>query len=321
MGLTQALWPFGGKSPRRAVPVMRRLHAWWEGYDVDAMAAPKGGARRKANDRDNAAFDEMFEAEKKRDEWSATRKKVVQDLLTAGFIVPGSTGYVEELVNGCGLSAAETMLEIGVGMGGGTRAIIGKFGNYVTGYERDPALAEEARKQAVTYDIDSKVEIVTAEPDKLKLKKDYYRAALIRDVLFTVENKEALLEKVVTSLKKGEAQMIITDLMFEDDPASPELVSWMDAEPDPVYPWTLDDLKKALGKLKVIPRIANDESERYRKMVVSSWKEYLARLDGASPSPEIGMQIVHEAEFWARRLAALDAGKLRYVRVVGVRNS
>lgn len=319
MSLTLQLWPFGGGSSRRSVPVVRRLHAWWEGYDLDTMPSARS-AKTKA--RDNAAFDEMFEAEKLRAfEWSPTRKKVVQDLLAPGFVVPGSAAYVEELVNGCGLSAAETMLEIGVGMGGGTRTIIDKFGNYVTGYERDPVLADEARKQALTHDIDSKVEIVTANPGKLKLKKNYYRAALIRDVLFTVENKTELLEKVVASLKQGEAQVIITDLLFEDDPGSAELERWMTAEPDPVFPWTLDELKKTLVKLKVVPRIANDESERYRRMVVDSWKAYLVRLDGAAPSTQVGAQIVHEAEFWARRLAAIATGKLRYVHVVGIKNS
>jgi len=262
----------------------------------------------------------MFEADKKKaSEWSPTRMKVAQGLWTPGFVVPGGAAYVEELVNGCGLSAAETMLEIGVGLGGGTRAIIGRFGNYVTGYERDASLASEARKQAITHNLDSKLEVINAEPDKLKLKKNYFRAALVRDVLFTVEKKEALLEKVATSLKEGQAQMVITDLLFDAKSEAPELQRWIAAEPQPVYPWSLDALKAALAKINVIPRTAEDESDRYRRMVIKAWKDYLDKVDSEMLTSEIGPQVVHEAEFWARRLAAIEAGVLQYVHVVGVR--
>jgi ubiquinone/menaquinone biosynthesis C-methylase UbiE len=323
LGLAATLWPFGDKS-RRSVPLKRRLHAWWEGYDVEAMPR-RATAAAAAHDAPPAHgaedFDSVFEAEKKQAaEWSPVRMKVVQDLWTPGFIVPGGAEYVEELINGCGLSAAETMLEIGVGLGGGTRAIIGRFGNYVTGYERDSALASEARKQAITHNLDSKLEVISAEPEKLKLKKKYFRAALIRDVLFTVEKKEALLEKIVKSLKEGQAQMVITDLMFDGKTEAPELKRWLSAEPQPVYAWSLERLRAALGKLNLVVRTADDESSRYRRMVIRAWQEYLDRIDGESLTAAVGSQVVHEAEFWARRLAAIDAGVLQYVHVVAVKS-
>lgn len=323
MGLALPLWPFGGKSSR-STPLKRRLHAWWEGYDL--AAAPR---RRKAavDDEPDAPhgamdFDAMFDAEKKKaSEWSPTRLKVAQSLWTPGFIVPGGPDYVEELVNGCGLSAAETMLEIGVGLGGGTRAIIGRFGNYVTGYERDATLASEARKQAITHNMDSKLEVINAEPEKLKLKKNYFRSALVRDVLFTVEKKDALLEKVVASLKQGEAQLVITDLMFDPKSEATELKRWVSAEPYPVHGRSIDGLRTALGKLNVVVRAADDESERYRRMVIKAWQSFLERVDGDVLTSEVGPQVVHEAEFWARRLAAIEAGVLQYVHVVGVKTS
>ena len=317
-----SLWPFGGKSSR-SIPLKRRLHAWWEGYDLDTVPRrPKAAAEEEPLARVTEDFDAMFEAEKKRaSEWSPTRMKVVQDLWTPGFIVPGGPAYVEDLVNGCGLSAAETMLEIGVGLGGGTRAIIGRFGNYVTGYERDASLASEARKQAITHNMDSKLEVINAEPDKLKLKKNYFRAALLRDALFTVEKKEVLLEKVVASLKEGEAQMVITDLMFDAKSESPELQRWIAAEPQPVYPWSIDAMKGSLAKLKVVARTAVDESDLYRAMVIKAWKDYLDKVDSETLTSETGPQVVHEAEYWARRLAAIEAGVLQYVHIVGVKSS
>ena len=114
--------------------------------------------------------------------------------------------------------------------------------------------------------------------------------------------------------------MVITDLMFDAKSEAPELQRWIAAEPQPVYPWSLDGLRTALGKLKVVARTAEDESERYRGMVIKAWKDYLDKVDSEMLTSEIGPQVVHEAEFWARRLAAIEAGVLQYVHVVGVRN-
>ena len=44
-------------------------------------------------------------------------------------------------------------------------------------------------------------------------------------------------------------------------------------------------------------------------------------IDGTDLSPEMGRELEREGEFWARRVAALKAGVLRYYRIVGVKTS
>jgi ubiquinone/menaquinone biosynthesis C-methylase UbiE len=246
---------------------------------------------------------------------------VVQDIWTRGFIVPGGEQYAADLMAGCGLNAAETMLEIGVGFGGSTRAVIQRFGNYVTCHERDPALVNEARRQSVEFDVADKLEIIKSNVEKAKFKNGYFRAALLRDTLYTIEGKAMLLERVRNALKRGESQLVITDLMFAQDAAGPELARWMKAESIPVYAYSLEELSNRLSKLGFVIRIAEDESRFYRKMIIDAWKAYLETLNTESLPTEIGRQIVHEAEFWSARIAAIDAGALQYVHVVGVRNS
>ena len=92
-------------------------------------------------------------------------------------------------------------------------------------------------------------------------------------------------------------------------------------EERPVYPWTEAALNKAVERAGIQPRIVDDESEEYCAMVVDSWSEYMKTIDGAEVSPEMGRELEREGEFWARRVAALKAGALRYYRIEAVKTS
>jgi hypothetical protein len=56
-------------------------------------------------------------------------------------------------------------------------------------------------------------------------------------------------------------------------------------------------------------------------MVVDTWSEYMKSIDGTDLSPGMGRELEREGKFWARRVAALKAGVLRYYRIVGVKTS
>ncbi len=301
-----------------------RLHAWWNGYELQRTSSANDGASGGAvgggakADGDPAGLDANAG---EGDGWSETRRQLAQEIWSPGFVVPGGNDYVENLVSGCSLTEAETMLEIGVGMGGGTRTIIGKFGNYVTGYERDTELAAAAVRHAVTYDIDDKLEVIHAPFEALNLKKSYFRAALIRDILYTVEDKASMIAEIADSLKSGEAYLVMTDFLFSADDESPELAAWKAVEERPVYPWTEAELLKCLEASGVQPRIVEDEGEDYRAMVVGAWSDYLKTVQGKEVSDEMGREMAREGEFWARRSAAIESGALKYFRIEGIKIS
>lgn len=309
--------------PRRHIPLKLRLLAWWEGYDADYFAS-KLASQKSAADRlaEQRSFRSVFDpADKQASEWTEVRSKLVQDIWTRGCIVPGGDEYAADLMAGSRLNAAETMLEIGIGFGGSTRAIIERFQNYVTCHERNPALANAVRRQAIEHKVSDKLEIIQSNLEKVTFKSGYFRAALVREVLYTISNKGVLLEKVRNALKSGESQIVITDLMFDSGKSAPELEQWAKMESVPVYPYSLDELTATLTRLGFTIRTAENDSQFYRRMIIHAWKSYLTTLDTESLPPDIGCQIVHEANFWAARIGAIDAGVLKYIRVIGVRDS
>jgi hypothetical protein len=306
------------------VSVKDRLRAWWNGDELAPRPAPRGGTAKESvqgagNASDANGSDRPAHANDH--PWSETRRQLAQEIWSHGFVVPGGTEYIEKLVGGCSLTAAETLLEIGVGMGGGTRTIIGKFGNYITGYERDEELAAAAMRHAVTYDIDDKLDVTALPFEELNLKSGYFRAALVRDVLYTMDDKAGIIAKVGSSLKAGDSYLVMTDFLFAADDESEELAAWKAVEERPVYPWTEAALIQAIEKAGVQPRIIDDETDEYCAMVVEAWSDYMKTIDSAEISPEMGRELEREGEFWARRVAALKAGALRYYRIEGVKIS
>ena len=304
------------------VTVKDRLRAWWNGDDLAAGPNSPGGNGSKSDRSGYDAADAYGSGASGAADrpWSETCRQLAREIWNHGFVVPGGTEYVEKLVSGCSLTAAETLLEIGVGMGGGTRIIIGKFGNYVTAYERNSILAA-AMRHAVTYDIDDKLVVTTLPFEDLDLKPKYFRAALVRETLYTREDKAGLISKISVSLKPGASHLVMTNFLFDADDESEELAAWKAVEEHAVHPWTEAEFTKAIERAGVQPRNIDDESDDYCAMVVDAWSEYMKSIDGTDLSPEMGRELEREGEFWARRVAALKAGVLRYYRIVGVKTS
>lgn len=304
------------------IPFGERFRAWWEGYEI---ASRKAGAAPAAEAIPDVEADLRAmrppgtrPISAPRELWSDSRRQVAQMIWGDGFTLPGGEEYVKHLVNAFALSPADSGLEFGSGLGGGTAAIVGRFGAYMTCFERDAALRKEAEARAVTLDMDDKVNLEPLREPLPDLRSNFFLGALVREVLCTVEDKEDFLYRVIHAIK-SEGQLVVTDLIFDDDPDSPELAAWLATEPETFYPASVNRVRNIYGKNNVVVRTAEDESAEYRKMAIAGWMRLLDRLD-SSLAPSLAEALVREAELWARRIAAIDAGVLRYYRFVGIKN-
>lgn len=295
-----------------------RFRAWWDGQEVASAAS---------GDSDEPDIDSDIRSMRPpgtkplsvpRETWSESRRAVAQMIWGEGFTLPGGEDYVRDLVNAFSLTPADSALEFGAGMGGGTAAIVGRFGAYMTCFERDSGLRDDAAARAITLGIDDKVNSEPLQEKLADLRGNFFLGALVREVLYTVQDKDDFLNKVVLALK-AEGQLVVTDLIFEPDADSAELEAWRNAEPEPVYPTTVDAVRDVFTKYNMVVRTAADESDEYRAMVIASWGALLNRID-SNMDPVLAEALVREAELWARRIAAIDAGVLRYYRFVGVKN-
>jgi len=189
----------------------------------------------------------------------------------------------------------------------GTRAIVEKFKAYVDAFEMDENLAREGMLMSKINSVNDKAPVQHLGIKTLDLKESYYEGALIRDTLYTVEDKAELVRKVVHAVKPY-CQIVNPDLVRASESTGPKMKSWMAAEPAEVHTWSVDQAQQCLSSLNVLTRIAADESDDYRARVFGGWSDFLHRIETRPLGRDLIVPLVNEAELWARRIAAIDSG-------------
>jgi SAM-dependent methyltransferase len=310
-----------------------RFRAWWDGYELGAKArSPKPGASGAQSDNDNqesepddaddayaAGGADRYPPLDRSSPWPATRREIAELVWGDGFVVPGGEETITDLVQAFGLDSSSNMLEIGAGAGGSTRAIATKFGAYVAGFDLEPELCAAAMDQAKVHSLDQKAAVRFLDLEKFEFKSEFYAAALIHDSLYRIPDKNAFLQKVMASLKpKG--QLVIVDLFFPDDAAASEMDRWRDGERSEAYGWQIEEAQAVLGKHSIEVRGTSDDSDAYCAKIRDTWQEFVKRVDDRSVPDELILPMVDEAEFWARRVAAIQTGDLRFCRITGVKS-
>jgi SAM-dependent methyltransferase len=290
-----------------------KLHAWWEGYELpskaaEAEAAAAGAAGGSAGDAPAV------------DPWSKSRIKVAELIWGDGFNFPGSADHVVDLVKPFGLNKEKSLLDLGCGLGGGTRAIAKEFGTYVEGMEHSPALAKAGMELSEKAGLAKKAAIVAFDPMKVYFTPRRYDAVFARMVMWNLADKKRLLGEIDKGLKpKG--QLTFTDYVVKADAAAtPAVQAWMKAEHSTNAPCTLEDFTAMLSDLKIEIRIAEDMTNDFRRLVTQGWAKLIELLGaGSSLAPEEAQALMREAELWRTRIGLLDSGTLQIARFFGIK--
>ncbi len=296
-----------------------RFRAWWDGYDLEAKpkASPveRIDAPKKLRAGDEASDEpDRFPPLDRSSPWPETRQKVAQLVWGDGFVVPGDAESTIELVQAFGLDSSSNMLEIGSGVGGGTRAIASQFGAYVTGFDIEPELGAAATVQAEVHSLDRKAAVHPLDPDNAEFKPEFYTGALIRDTLYRIPDKMAFMQKVVGALKPS-GHLVIVDLFFADDADTTEMDRWRDGERSEAYGWHIEEAQDVLAKLSIDVRMTADESDAYSAKILDTWKGFVGYVNDNPLPGDFVCPMIDEAEFWARRVAAIQSGNLKLWRM------
>jgi len=150
-------------------PLKARLRAWWEGYELRPLSAEDGqeAGADGADAGDDAAVEENVR------EWSGGRQKLVELIWGEGFAAPGGPEHVVDLAQPFGLTAENTMLEIGSGPGGGACAVADKIGSYVDGFDLSEDLVKQALEASMIQGLDTKVQVKRFKPETFELKQGF----------------------------------------------------------------------------------------------------------------------------------------------------
>ncbi len=293
-----------GSPPASERPAfLARLKAWWgRGGDGAAPSSAKVDQlvhRRLAAAEDLPPLDHLT---------------IAQWLWGAGFHSPGGEQDVLDLVKPFALNPAMSMLDAAAGLGGTARAIAIAFGTYVTGLEREQALAGRGMGMSVVQGMAKRAPVSSYDPESFELRAGAFDCILGREATFAVKDKERFLRVLVLGLKPR-GQLLLTDFVVGPKAgAKTALAAWEQQQPYRPSLWTVEQYTDCLQGLGFEIRITEDTTDNYRRLIVAGWDQMLHRMDLRSLPKQHVRAIVGEAEMWVRTMAALESGALKRYR-------
>ncbi|HYD99570.1 MAG TPA: class I SAM-dependent methyltransferase [Alphaproteobacteria bacterium] len=311
------------------VPWRVRLRAWWEGYDVgpllerghdeggvhsgdpdhreaDHGGGYGGGGAVQAHGQQEAGGGAT--AAPKKPLWSAGRIEVVERIWGKGFSTPGGDEHIPYLIKPFGLTSAMSVLDLAAGLGGAARFMAKTSGAWVTGFEGDRLLAKAAQERSLTAGLEKKATVSPYDPENFELKQRF-DCVFAKEGFFAVASKDRLLD-VIHGALKPRGQLCFTDYVLADsaNPSHPGLTQWAEHEPAPPHPWSVRDYVRGLEGRGFDLRTSEDITDQHRKMVLDAWAGFAEVLRDHKPSKGTLLELVSEAELWARRVIALQSG-------------
>lgn len=314
-------WWKSGKQDLRT-----KLHAWWEGYRLPsgsnakfkAASTPAAGPASKSKP---APTEPAKSAPPPKDHWSPERILVAQLIWGDGFSFPGGGDFAAELAASLIVDKRSTVMDLGCGLGGGTRAIVERFGATAHGFDLSPEQAKAGDAMSAKQGLDLRAPIAPLNLDNPDWKARTYDAALLRNVVSLVTDKSALVRRVGESLKPGGRFLLIDWALSEDETQGAAFASYIEGEPRPPYLGTVAQLTFLIETLGYTVRRSEDYTKEFRPVVLEGWRRIDTIVAKGMLNAVEGKALMKEAELWARRIAAIDAGELRVARIEALKKA
>ena len=310
---------FGAKGPADGAKagIRDRFRAGWEGYELEPGAAPKANGAAAPVAKPAAPPPNIVPLFP----WESPQIRIEQQIWGAGYHKPGGDDYILTLVKPFALNPSMSVMELGAGLGGGTRVVASEFGVWVTGYEPADALAKAGKEMSIMAGLEKKAEIIYYDDENFAPRDGAYDCVLSSETLFLIPDKDRLLVKLERSLKTR-GQMVITDFVRADDVAAtdPRLQGLEGLDKTPNAFWSSADYVRRFRELNFDLRVNEDMTANYRRMVMEGWVNFTQgggeKSTNARAFPEA---VVAEVELWTRRVAAMDSGAIKVMRFYAIK--
>lgn len=249
-----------------------------------------------------------------RSAWSPARLALVHRLWGPGFIFPGGEIETLRMTRPLGISAASSLLIVGVGTGGPAITVTRNLGVWVTGMDTDPALLTAAKGLIKRAQLTKKINIASWDPENPEFVERSHHHCLALEP-FRGARAEPILHALARALKPG-GQIVVTELAAPKplDPNDHTVRRWAELEyRDPANLLAPVAITRMLGRIGLDVRIAEDMSRPHLEHALLGWRVMLRDL-GRKPSRQEAVPMVAEAELWLLRRRLIRDGRLRMMR-------
>ncbi len=254
----------------------------------------------------------------------SARLIVSQALWGEGNLSPGPADFVAKLVNLLRLTPEMSMVDLGAGLGGPSRAISAAYGVWVTAYEWEAEIAQAGNEQSIMHGMGRKVPIVHLDPDTIDRPVRKIDCFFSKDALHLVDKKKELLLAVKAALKPNGQFFIIDYLVTKQGESSPRIAAWNAADEQVSHFWSKEEYAAALTGMKLDLRVTEDMTSQYCEMIAEGFRQLKNAMEGliaAETDPgrqsDLRHALAFESNRWAVRADAMQAGDIAVVRFTG----
>jgi len=209
-----------------------------------------------------------------------------------------------------------SVLDLGSGLGGATRAVAANFAAWVTGLESDHFLSLAGDKISEKLGLMKKAEIRSFDPRSYEPPSRGFDHMISRERFYTFPNRQGLPRRPPPGLK-SRGHIALTDLVLAKPTAAsaPAVAEWSAAEAVVEPPWTVDDHVAALAEFGIETHVREDLTQRYRGFANAGWAAFLKTAAKDEWQDERAHVLAAEVNLSRLRGAALDSGALRVCRI------
>jgi SAM-dependent methyltransferase len=305
-----------------------RLVAWWEGFDLEAIAKQAQKSADQAKARLNEVREDMSRAKASappepvvsdytpgldrhgRALWTLTRIQMAELMYGEGFIEPGGTSWIPKLIATLPLNPTASLLDLTAGLGGVSKIVTEKFSSYVDGYDQNTALVEVCAERLGKLADPSKASVQPYDPGTMAINRRY-EFCMALNLFYTVRDKDRLWQQLVAVLK-DRGQLVFTDfyLANDADPDKGALKAWCETERVEPHLTQVQDATAGLTAAGFDVRTVEDITNVYKQGLKVGLGKLHDHLQQNEMDAETRQMLADELALMTRRVRALDSGLL-----------
>lgn len=299
-----------------AFTLKQKLHAWWEGYDLQAEGGDQAGLL--GDDASSGEGEDMPEADPNR--LLPERLDFLQMIWGIGHIRPGSS---EQYLNDSKtllLTDSTSVAEFGAGLGAYGRAAGGANICYVDCFEADPLLLDISESRPASAEERKFTSYNRLEEGPLPTGRSYHRVISNR-FLHRQEDPLATLGEMKTMLKENGYILLNEYTAGPGGILADDLQSIMDGFGAPRALIGRDVYVTALEELGFDVRITEDRTSEHLAQIAAGWRQFdshLAETDRRFDFAAYGTYLNDEMQRWDSISKALNDGQLEYSRLFAI---
>lgn len=321
-----------------AAGIKARLASWWRGYDFPALdmldrykqvfllwwnGDPDSVPGRSLKATPVRKLTVEVPRAKKQD--ISARAMISQALWGEGNLTPGPVEFVTELTARLGLTSEMSMLDLGAGLGGPSRAISSAYGVWVTAHDAVPVHVKAGMEQSVMHGMGKKVPISQFDPETVEIPARKYDCIFSKEMMHHVKVKKRLIAEIERGLKP-QGQFIITNYVVTDKGIDgPHVAAWNGADGQVNHFWSKEEYSAAFAEVKLDLRVTEDLTQRYCEIIADGFRGLKKNMEGLIASEpdkarqsELRRALAFESNRWAVRAEALQSGAIAIVRFSGL---